>query len=157
MICAAGSRPRAARSRRGASGFTLLELMVVLGVLALLAWLALPQLAAARGPSADLIARDLVAALRDARLHAIERHRMAVFWLDLADRSYGVDGAGARRLPADSHLEMWTVAERATPQRGTVEFYPDGGASGGRILVERGGRRSLVTVDWLDGSVVRAE
>jgi len=154
MICAAGS----SRNRsRGERGFTLLELMVVLAVLALLAWLALPQLAAARGPSAELIARDLVASLRDARLQAVNHRRVSVFWLDLQQRSYGIEGGGARRLPADSHLEMWSVAERATAGRGTVEFYANGGASCGRILVERGGRRSLVTVDWLDGSVVRAE
>jgi general secretion pathway protein H len=152
MICAAG-RARAVREH----GFTLLELMVVLVMLALLAWLAVPRLVAARGPSAELIAGDLVASLRDARLQAISHRHIAVFWLDLAARSYGIEGGPARHLPQDSHLEMWTVADRATDRRGTVEFYSDGGASGGRILVERGGRRSLVTVDWLDGAVVRAE
>ena len=152
MSCAAGSR-----SSPGARGFTLFELLVVLAILALLAWVAVPRLASARGPSADLIGRDLVAALRDARDAALMQRRTAVFWLDLAGRSYGIEGAATRRLPADSHLAMWTVADRATATRGTVEFYPDGGASGGRILVERGGRRSLVTIDWLDGSVIRGE
>jgi general secretion pathway protein H len=152
MICAAGRRRAVAEG-----GFTLLELMVVLALLGLLGWLAWPQLAAARGPSAELIGRDLVAALRDARLQARTHRHIAVFWLDLGARSYGIEGAGAHQLPADSHLEMSTVADRATATRGTVEFYPDGGASGGRILIERSGRRSVVTVDWLDGSVVRAE
>ena len=153
MTCAAGER-----AFHGARGFTFLELMVVLGILALLGALAVPQLAAARGPTAERIARDLVTSLRDARLAAITQHRMSIFFLDLAQHSYGIEGvAAARRLPADSHLEMWTVADRAAATRGTVEFYPQGGASGGRILVERGGKRSLVTVDWLDGSVVRAE
>src|SRR3954462_7568264 len=151
MSCEAG-RARAAAM----AGFTLLELMVVLAILALLAGLALPQLAAARGPSAQVAARDLVASLRDARLQAITQRRMAVFWLDLGARTYGIEGAGTRRLPPNSHLEMWTVADRATGARGTVEFYPDGGASGGRILVRGHRHRRLLANDRLDGGGVRA-
>src|SRR5690348_5590311 len=93
MSCEAGKHPASPTA-----GFTLLELMVVLVILAFLAGLALPQLAAARGPSAEVAARELVASLREARLRAITQRRMAVFWLDLAARSYGIDAVGTRRL-----------------------------------------------------------
>lgn len=131
--------------------------MVVLVLVALFAGLALPQLAAARGPSAELIARDLVALLRDSRVQAITHHQKTVFWLGLRSRLYGIEGAASHRMPADTTLEMWSVADRATADRGAIEFYPEGGASGGRIAVERHGQRSLIAVDWLSGAVARVD
>jgi general secretion pathway protein H len=150
--CAAGSA-----RRDGTAGFTLLELMVVLVLVALFAGAALPQLGLSRGPSSDLIARDLVATLRDSRVRAITRRQNTVFWLGLDSRTYGIGPGAPHRLPSDTKLAMWSVADRAAGERGSIEFYPDGGASGGRIAIERNGRRSLVAVDWLSGAVSRAE
>jgi general secretion pathway protein H len=152
MSCAAG------KARRSSSdGFTLLELMVVLAITALLAGLAATQLTARRGPSVEVVARDLTAALRQARSTAMLQRRETVFWLDLDHARYGVGAQPARVLPRDIALEMWTVADRAASGRGSIEFYPDGGASGGRIALSRQGQRSVVAVDWLDGAVLRAQ
>jgi general secretion pathway protein H len=36
---------------------------------------------------------------------------------------------------------------------GAIRFYPDGGSSGGGVVVRDGGRRFIVLVDWLSGNI----
>jgi general secretion pathway protein H len=135
------------------AGVTLLELMVVLAIMGLLAALAGPVLSR-RATSPATVARDVVTALREARVEALTRRRPIAFWLDAAKRSYGVGEKPSHSLPADMRIKFESA--RTSPQdRGEVIFFADGRTTGGRISIQAAERRSVVDVDWLDGLVRR--
>jgi general secretion pathway protein H len=139
-----------------ASGFTLLEVIVVL-VIAGIAYgliLGVPM----RGASvADLKAasRALASGLRQAQTTAMATRRDALLTLDLDAREFRVAGDDAvRKLPDDVELKLYTAQTEVTSERrGSIRFYPDGSSTGGRITVAAGERKYLVDVDWLTGKV----
>jgi len=92
------------------SGFTLLELMVVIGIIAIAAGLAMPsfigRLPAKRMESA---ASGVKAAFQVARMSAIKENTSATLQFDLNDESYSVRVAGRLithgKMPAGVDLE----------------------------------------------------
>jgi general secretion pathway protein H len=127
-------------SRAGAAerGFTLLELLVVLTLVALLAGVALPRLQTMLTPSFERTARRVALAVRDQRTQAI-----------LSGRLVSVSPAQmALLLPAGTQIVD------APPEESAILFFPNGTSTGGRIvLAARDGRRAAVAVDWLTGQV----
>ena len=135
-------------------GFTLLEMMVVLCVLALLTGVALPYLRFG-GPDAATAAKDLSASLAAARSRALSIRRPVTLAVDLTDGRFGIAGGEERALPAGLSVR-WTVAAGQTDGRqAAITFFPDGGSTGGRLLVTGRGRDAAIDVDWLTGSIRR--
>ncbi len=125
------------------SGFTLLEMIVVIAVLGLIGALVL-----ARGPmrSAGLNERSAVSlltgSLRAARSEAIATDRPVVVRIDGPAGLVQIGGAAAK----------WMGAQMVSPARPIV-FAPDGTSTGGQIVVAAGPLRRLVAVDWLTGRI----
>jgi type II secretion system protein H len=147
--------PPRLRSHRRDAGFTLIELIVVLAILALVAGLALPNLVGGK-TSAELPAaeQELRGALRSARAAALAANREVRFTAAADGRSYAVDGE-SRTLRAGSDLRVEIVG--FGPQNPpAIVFFPGGGASGGRIMLRNPkGTRSL-EIDALTGMVADA-
>lgn len=139
-----------------ASGFTLVEMLVVL-LIASLAFAAIPPLLSAAMPGTELkgAARQLAASLRYARYQAITERREVALILDLEGRRYSLQGEGrVSRLPEDLSLALTTGHTEVIGERqGMIRFFPDGSSSGGRIELASGKRSSSVDVDWLTGRV----
>jgi len=140
-------------------GFTLIELLVVLAMIALLA--ALVPLAFERLREAaqyrDAV-RSVLSDMRQARYRALSEGREVRFRVDLAHRSYGVDGRPPKALPEPLRLRT-TVAdiELNADQTAAIRFLPSGGATGGTIEILRpGGAGVRLTVDWLSGGVTQS-
>ncbi len=153
-ICAIGD-PGHGRSAK--TGFTLLELIVALSILGILASMSGSMLANGRSPRPDAVARELIASLREARMKAMTTGRPTLFWLDLSNRSYGVEDSRPRKLPPAVHVEIVAAEANTARSRGMVRFFPEGGATGGRVILEADGRKSVIEIDWLDGGIRRAD
>jgi len=77
--------PSLSPSARSSAGFTLLELLVVIGMIGILIAIAAPNL---RAPSSRLAANSLQATVQQARFEAIKRNRPVV--VELLDGNQGI-------------------------------------------------------------------
>lgn len=127
--------PRPTEPRLGERGFTLIEMLVVLTIVALIAVVGAATLQ--RKPSAltrQRAAIQIKTAAEDARRQAISSGRPAV--LDLST------------LPAaKGGITLNDAQKGAKP---LLAFYPDGSSTGGTILLDE---RPLVSINWLTGRI----
>jgi general secretion pathway protein H len=137
------------------SGFTLIEMIVVLVVLGLTLGLVL-----GRGPmhsstlDARMAAREVAQVLRLARSRAIALNRPIAVSLDIVARAVRIDGSQYQALPRAVGVAAATsTGEPIAGRVVAVRFAPDGSSSGARIALGEGGFVRLVVVDWLTGRV----
>lgn len=143
------------RAALTARGFTLLELVVTLSVLALAVGLAIPTIA--RSTDAIRARADVAgfsALLRHARERAIVTRRSQAVVVDPAARRVSLVAGG----PEGDVKESRALPERLTveaepPPALVVRFEPQGGGSGGDFRLTSGGVVYRVTVDALTGRV----
>ena len=146
-------------SRNKDGGFTLVEVLVVLAVVGLaLGVVALrgPQ----RSPALDLraAAGTVAETLRLARSRAVAGNRTVGVAFDLAGPSLRLDGAPSRGLPTGISMAVTaTLGNTAGGRLAAIQFAPDGSSSGGRVVLQGGGRRTQVGVEWLTGRVSVAD
>ena len=137
-------------------GITLLELLLVLGIIAMLFAVALPRVeGGVSGTDLKAAARKVAAGLREARITAVSQHAQTVLEIDLDQHSFRVSGDPREyTLPAKTDLKLYTAQQEIVNDRvGSIRFYPDGGSTGGRITVAAGDRKYDIDVNWLTGRV----
>jgi general secretion pathway protein H len=139
-------------------GFTLIEVMLALVVLALLVSLT-PPLFEKAFPSLKLKAatRDLAQEMRYIQQIAILTGIPARVRFDLSNNAYQSDHVNrgeVRQLPKGLRFAVNdSTAWRSGEQVLLFEFYPDGSSSGGQLILDNGGHRFAITVDWLTSRV----
>lgn len=132
-------------SGTGERGVTLIEAMVALAVMALISAITFPALERGYGRLELQRATERLAAdLRVARAQALRRGGPVVLALATDGRSYAI-GAVQRPGVADG------VSFGGTAR---IAFYPDGSASGGRIIVANRGREAQVAIDPSTGALM---
>lgn len=138
----ATDRRNASPEERGHAGFTLIEMIVVLGILAAMIGLILAR-APLRGGRLDLdvAAREVAGSLRLARSQAIVTNH-AVLWT-----------AGPAGFGAEGNLPQKVDAIVIIRDASAIVFAGDGSSSGGLIFVRSGNRNIGIDVDWLTGRV----
>ncbi|HEU5320012.1 MAG TPA: GspH/FimT family pseudopilin [Methylomirabilota bacterium] len=142
---------------RRAAGFTLLELLVTLAIVAVAAALVLPAI----GRTTDTVrARAEVAGfsavLRHARERAITSHTPHEVVIDLTAHRMAVTTAAPGAEPEVTRTRALSPVLRveATPPPAlTVRFEPQGSSSGGDFRLVSGAIAYRVTVDPLTGRV----
>ena len=139
--------------RGGSAGFTLLELIVTLFVLALATGLVMPAIG--RGTDGVRARADVsrfAALLRHVREEAITTRRAREVRIDPGTRRVSV------KVGSDDPRLALALPERVSIQANpppalTVRFEPYGGASGGDFLLTSSGIRYHVTIDPITGRV----
>lgn len=135
-------------------GFTLLELLLVLGIMALAGVFAMPLVNRPAG-EATLIAtaQKLAGEMRMARSAAIRDNTERTMTIDLAARRFWVDGlTGASPIPSGITVDFVTLqAEQLSAERGRLRFFVDGSTTGGNVILKAGRRVATVELDWMTG------
>lgn len=137
------------------AGFTLVELLVVLGLLALAYGLAAPSIGKVLGASDLHVAtRELASALKRARSDAVVGAREVRFVIDTGAGVYGADPS-VKPLPRGiAAVAAVPATHRLSARLAAIDFFPDGASTGGRITLSTpSGGSADVAVDWLSGRV----
>jgi general secretion pathway protein H len=149
-----------ATSRAGdgrlATGFTLLELLIVLAILGLTTALAVPMFSRAMPDlQAKAAARDVAAMLRSARSLAITENREVTVAVDLDRHSVDLAGVRSETVKPGIGLDLYSAMEELIDRgAGRIRFYPDGTSTGGRVGLSTATHRYEVIVDWISGGVM---
>lgn len=146
-------------ARRQSAGFTLVELLVVLAMIALLVALARPMYSAAvPGARVRTEVISLAMSLRQSRNRAISSGEIIAVEFDTEHARYTI-GSGIVELPANTQLH---VAQRGMSSVQTIaandsavrlEFHPDGSSTGASVELRDASTAWRLDVDWLTGRI----
>ena len=135
------------------AGFTLLEMLVVLTILALVTVIAAPQLARpSDGLRLQVTARDLMGALRLTRAAAISRNAAIALVIDVDERAFESPAVARKSFPSGIEVQLKVAEpERAARSRGGFRFFPDGSSTGGDLILRLRDKEARICVNWLTG------
>jgi len=136
------------------NGFTLLEMLVVIMIIALMTTIVGLNLRGKQSTDLDSVGRTLVADLRYVRSKALVGSADSAITVDVAGRNYfSQDAAIDRSLPQDISIAITVDEHDISGTLGSIVFYPDGSSSGGKIRLIKNGRQLEVVTTWLNGYV----
>jgi general secretion pathway protein H len=150
---------RSRSERSSAAGFTLMEMLVVIAILALATAVAMPILARpSDGVRLQATARDLINALRLTRAMAITRNAEIALTIDVDKRTFASAAVRMQSFGPDIAAELtFAEPERTTRSTGGFRFFPDGSSSGGDVRFRLRGSEARICVNWLTGEAQLGE
>lgn len=135
-------------------GFTLIETLMVIGLIALLAAVLAPSMIPTPNNQLRAASAELMSALRETRLHAMRTRKSAALFVDTELRSYRVPGRGSRPLDGEYKIQLTTARKEMSGENsGGIRFFPDGSSTGGRITLSNDSLIQHADVGWLTGRV----
>lgn len=146
--------PRAGAPAPGLAGFTLIEMLAVLAILAGVAAVSGPVLSrVGRGRTLDAFGETLAARISLTRAAAIRGNAVRGLALDPDGRSLTSD-AGLAPLSVPAELRLTLVPPpQSRVAAGSIRFLPDGRSSGGLIRLEQGADARVLVIERHTGSV----
>ena len=141
---------------KASSGFTLLEIMVVMVIAGLMVALVPPLFSGAvSGTRLKASARDFASALRESRSKAIIRNTEQRVHLDLKTPLYRLGNGKPLALPekVTMAVELVTGDNLEQTAQHVVYFFPDGSSSGELITLSANQQSYYLQLNWLTGSI----
>lgn len=144
------------RARASAAGFTFIELMVVLVLMALFSSMVFISVASGIFRSQEeRFVRQFEYGLKRARISAVGQGRQVAFVIDAGRRRIEIDGQGMEDIPESIQIEGKGIIEDQAG-RFMILFFPDGSSSGGQIEIKwEDGRTDRLDIGMVWGSVIR--
>jgi len=135
------------------AGFTLIEMMAVMMIIALMSSLAVAMIPGTGRAGLKAIVMKSVALLRRERFGAMMTGQDRHVALDGKDRKLIGDSGDQVFIPADVVVDI-LGAEEVWPQgQAVAAFYPDGASTGAALRFSRDGVSYEVRVNWYTGGV----
>jgi general secretion pathway protein H len=139
------------------SGFSLVEMLTALAIVALATALVMPlALRPSDALRLDAAAQDVVAALRLTRAAAIAHNTDAALTVDAERRTFQSPAVPSGSLPTDIAVTLKIAEPERARSRGGFRFFADGSSTGGDMVLALRGREAKICVDWLSGIARRA-
>ncbi|MEH2503398.1 general secretion pathway protein H [Bradyrhizobium sp. AZCC 1578] len=141
--------------RSRCEGFTLVEMLVVVAIIALTTTFAVPLLSGgSEGLRLDMASSELAAALRVTRSAAITRNTQMALFIDVDRRTFGSNVISERPFAPNIEAKLtFASAMQSAASNGGFQFFPDGSSTGGDVTLSLRGKQTKLCVDWLTGTV----
>ena len=136
-------------------GFTLLEIILVMAIIALASVLAAAAMGGGfRGMQLSASAKQIASNLRFTRAQAIATGQPQRFVIDPHAHTWKAPKSHHGEIP-DKLAVAFIGAREAQPRpgEGAIAFFPDGASTGGRVRLSSGKAQWTVDVAWLTGQV----
>jgi len=137
-------------------GFTLLEMVGVIAVIAMLAAILLPRVPRATTRARlEAYAVQAAALLTADRTAALLRHTQVIAQVDAPGRAIRSGSTGRiLQVPDDVTFQaLLPLSCNERPARSTISFFATGASCGGTIVLSRLGTGYEVRVNWLTGGI----
>ena len=143
----------------GSTGFTLVELLVVILIIALLMTGVPKLIAGLPGVRLRAAADEMVNRLKGLHGEALRRGATMSLIVDPAARTYRISTDPVPHPIPEVVDRVDVKSPGVLPSVGTaqIRFFADGTATAGTVRLRHGQRSAAITVDWLTGRVRRDE
>jgi general secretion pathway protein H len=137
-------------------GFTLLEMVAVMAIIALAASLTMTTISGTGRVQLKAVVMRTATLLRHERLSAILTGQVRQVSLDGQSRNFVGDSGETVAIPRDVTLDLLGSDEEWSGRRAVVRFYPDGASTGAALKLSREKAGYDIRVNWYTGSVAVA-
>jgi general secretion pathway protein H len=138
------------------AGFTLLEVMVVMLIIALVASLVIATTPGSGRAGLKAVTLQTAALLRRERMGAILGGRVRRVSLDSARRVLVGDGGDLVAIPRDVAVDVLGADAVWSGRLAVVRFDPDGASTGAVLRLSHDGAEYEIRVNWYTGGVAVA-
>jgi general secretion pathway protein H len=135
------------------AGFTLIEMIVVMAIIALAASLAIASVPGTGRTRLKAVVMETSALLREERVAAVLTRSERRVLLDAQSRELIGDDGVAVAIPGDIVVDVLGADAAISGRQFVVSFHPDGGSSGAVLKLSRERAGYEVRVNWYTGEV----
>jgi len=135
------------------AGFTLIEMMAVMLIIAMVAALAVTMTPGTGRAQLKALSLETAALFRRERLGAILTGRNRRVSIDGPRRAFVGDGGDIVAIPRDVAVNILGADEEWSGRQAVVRFLPDGASSGTVLILSREQAAYEIRVNWYTGGV----
>ena len=137
-------------------GFSLIEMLVVLTLIATISAVAVPYTKESGGKlRLRAVAQSVAALLQKEKYFAVSQNISRELTFDLKSRQLKASqGQSLLVLPNDMSVTFKTATNDSNGNLAIIRFFADGGSTGGTITFARGNEAVTLKLNWLTGATI---